>query len=531
MAPEIGKGEYGKEIDIYSLGIILYELLTGNVPFNGESSQEIILKHLTADPDLSQVPQPFAHVIQKSLAKNPASRFRDCREMLHALGWELDASGLAVKKSGDPEVPPLIQPVRGQAGRANELPVARPIGSFEATIAGSPPPAASNANPWRYRYGGANANQTEKLYQEPLAQWVHQAFVDGQNYIRQLPPGGRGIAIAVLIISLILNAGWIAPMLMVLFVCYLFYYVVWYISGGPSSPITPKMPPRPFVSKPQQPQSPQQARAAQQARTPQGFEPTVHYQNVAAVQPAAPKPAPIPYRVALRNWQVEQRSQLSKRGFWTRSHGYTRSWAFAGIVMAVIAASGSMLTIARDLDNANAIVSGIAWTSIMSLLMTWTVLFLSRRWETRSEDSIVFRFVQLTAGVVLGLISFSISDFLMVPWESISSEQGISIMTDDQMWNRSWKGFYGENSVPLLAGHIAYFGALMWIVRWWRQSDVLRKNRFSLWAIAWSVGMAGLVQGLFYFPTPWCFILAGVTSFTLQMASPWIDHKESTQLA
>jgi hypothetical protein len=119
----------------------------------------------------------------------------------------------------------------------------------------------------------------------------------------------------------------------------------------------------------------------------------------------------------------------------------------------------------------------------------------------------------------------------MVPWESISSEQGISIMTDDQMWNRSWKGFYGENSVPLLAGHIAYFGALMWIVRWWRQSDILRKSRFSLWAIAWSVGMAGLVQGLFYFPTPWCFILAGVTSFTLQMASPWIDHKEATQLA
>lgn len=85
--------------------------------------------------------------------------------------------------------------------------------------------------------------------------------------------------------------------------------------------------------------------------------------------------------------------------------------------------------------------------------------------------------------------------------------------------------------MPLLAGHIAYFGALMWVVRWWRQSDILRKNRFSVWAIAWSVVMAGLVQGLFFFPGPWCFLLAGVTSFTLQMASPWIDYKETSGVA
>jgi serine/threonine protein kinase len=56
MAPEIGKGVYGKEIDIYALGIVLYEMITGRVPFEGESSQEIIMKHLTADPDLSAVP-------------------------------------------------------------------------------------------------------------------------------------------------------------------------------------------------------------------------------------------------------------------------------------------------------------------------------------------------------------------------------------------------------------------------------------------------------------------------------------------
>ena len=85
MAPEIGKGGYGKEIDIYALGIILYEMLTGRVPFDGESSQEILMKHLTAEPDLSGVPQPYRSVIQRALQKDPEKRFSNVGEMVAAL--------------------------------------------------------------------------------------------------------------------------------------------------------------------------------------------------------------------------------------------------------------------------------------------------------------------------------------------------------------------------------------------------------------------------------------------------------------
>ncbi len=52
MAPEIGRGEYGREIDLYALGVILYEMLTGRLPFDGETCQEIVIKHLSAEPDL-----------------------------------------------------------------------------------------------------------------------------------------------------------------------------------------------------------------------------------------------------------------------------------------------------------------------------------------------------------------------------------------------------------------------------------------------------------------------------------------------
>ena len=85
MAPEIGKGVYGKEIDIYALGIVLFEMLTGRTPFDGESSQEIIMKHLTADPDLSGVPQPYRAIIQRALQKDPEKRFHNAAEMVAAL--------------------------------------------------------------------------------------------------------------------------------------------------------------------------------------------------------------------------------------------------------------------------------------------------------------------------------------------------------------------------------------------------------------------------------------------------------------
>ena len=50
MAPEIGAGSYGTSIDIYALGILLYEMLTGEVPFGGSSPAEILMRHWTDTP-------------------------------------------------------------------------------------------------------------------------------------------------------------------------------------------------------------------------------------------------------------------------------------------------------------------------------------------------------------------------------------------------------------------------------------------------------------------------------------------------
>ena len=92
MAPEIGSGSYTRAIDVYALGVILFELLTGKLPFTGSSMGEILMRHLSDRPDLSGIPEPFAGVISKALAKDPNDRYQDANEMADALREFSDVS-------------------------------------------------------------------------------------------------------------------------------------------------------------------------------------------------------------------------------------------------------------------------------------------------------------------------------------------------------------------------------------------------------------------------------------------------------
>jgi hypothetical protein len=74
MAPEIGSGKYHKPIDVYAIGVILYEMLTGKVPFDGETVNEVLMKHLTARPDVSMLAEPYRSIVSKALAKDPNHR-------------------------------------------------------------------------------------------------------------------------------------------------------------------------------------------------------------------------------------------------------------------------------------------------------------------------------------------------------------------------------------------------------------------------------------------------------------------------
>lgn len=96
ISPEQARGNVvTKQSDVYSLGIVLYEMLTGTVPFEGESAVSVALKHFQAPiPSLrefdSRIPQPLENVVLKATAKEPKDRYASVSEMLTDLETSLD---------------------------------------------------------------------------------------------------------------------------------------------------------------------------------------------------------------------------------------------------------------------------------------------------------------------------------------------------------------------------------------------------------------------------------------------------------
>ena len=98
LPPEQASGKGSTlQSDIYSIGILMYELLTGKLPFKGDNAVEIALKHLkepmpSIRDEIPDIPQSVENIILKATAKNPKNRYADAREMHEDLKTCLDES-------------------------------------------------------------------------------------------------------------------------------------------------------------------------------------------------------------------------------------------------------------------------------------------------------------------------------------------------------------------------------------------------------------------------------------------------------
>jgi serine/threonine protein kinase len=129
MAPEQGRqgGHVDGRTDIYSLGVVLFQCVTGRLPFNAENAVGVIMKHMSEPlpsplrlvPDL---PPQVDYVIRRAMEKDPERRYQRAADMaadLRALGEELRLTGrVAVPSTGRPHTKsapaaPIADPASG----------------------------------------------------------------------------------------------------------------------------------------------------------------------------------------------------------------------------------------------------------------------------------------------------------------------------------------------------------------------------------------------------------------------------------
>ncbi len=146
LSPEQAQGfAVSAASDLYSVGVMLYELLTGVVPFEGETAVAIAFKQVSAEPrppsELNPaLPPSLDAVVLRALAKNPAERYADADELIAVLQRERDAlpafSGAAVAGVFDAHSPPAQPPHHPGAGAL----LLAPAGRFGEDYGPSPEP-------------------------------------------------------------------------------------------------------------------------------------------------------------------------------------------------------------------------------------------------------------------------------------------------------------------------------------------------------------------------------------------------------
>ena len=132
MAPEMLQRRGDARSDIYSLGIMLYECLTGDVPFKGDSEWEVLRKHENESAEFpASIQTSDREIIRRCLAKDPEDRFQTASDLLRALqapaalGESLIIPPAATGPRLSFATPPPVPPVR-PAGPPQEAARARP---------------------------------------------------------------------------------------------------------------------------------------------------------------------------------------------------------------------------------------------------------------------------------------------------------------------------------------------------------------------------------------------------------------------
>ncbi|MCR4414737.1 MAG: protein kinase [Thermoguttaceae bacterium] len=356
MAPEIANGRYGKEIDIYALGVILYEMLTGRVPFEGESVGEVLMKHLTTPPDVSMLQEPFRSVIARAMEKDPARRFRSVGEMMAA----------------------LPRPVRPEVH-------AGPLPSFPGRGTAPTMPGAAP--------GAPDAGVGQWLTDEPILRGLRGFFgrlVHAWNTSYNTP---AKVALLAGGLALVLFFGWglvpFAAALLLLYACYCMVRAIFQMISASRQSRTAPPPPLPtgMGVPPAQPGSATPAAEPWERGHDRRERPRKPSPHDAAVSALVLKPA------------RERVAELL---------GSMLGGSLVALAMTVV------MVLVSSFRGVDPQPEQAAWLAVVGLLGAWVVLVPSKIWEGTRGDPMLRRFVLMVIGLGLGAAASGLASLLCV---------------------------------------------------------------------------------------------------------------------
>jgi serine/threonine protein kinase len=360
MAPEVANGRYGKEIDVYALGIMLYEMLTGRLPFEGESVGEVLMKHLTAKPDVSMLDEPYRSVVARALEKDPEKRYSTVDEMLAELPAEASAGILPHAR---------ITQTRNTSNGSN--------GSN-----GSAKPKVSQPRPQPNDAPVAVAVLEEE---EPVLRAVKQFWDDLCAWHSELNPGAKVAVTLVAILVLISTVQLWFPATVLALICYGIYRAIRWFTLPYTPPIRQTPPARPA----------EQARPSPSpAVGDNGRKAAAHRKRY---RPHRPYEKPV-YALIVKS-RTERLADL------------LGSMLLASVVAMILTLVVTMLTASWWGQMVN--LGLVAYVLLVSIAGSWAVLIPSKCWEGIRGDTMLRRFIMMTIGVALGAFAWCCFDLLV----------------------------------------------------------------------------------------------------------------------
>jgi serine/threonine protein kinase len=577
MAPEVAHGRYGREVDVYSLGIVLYELLTGRVPFVGESAGEILMKHLSERPDLSPIPRRFRPILAQALEKDPLRRTPTVRQLLEdfkraAAGYEapqpIPEDSFIHQTMADSST---LDRERGQ-DRAHAATINFPQGNTPAPVVpqrpGSPnlkdifagdvaraikvaEEAARRAGQIADRAYRKSYNKRYSRYERKRERWARKArrwrdqyptfwgwhaARNNRNQTAQTAaypqprPGAPGDSRGPFAPSLWHGATWFKLVIVGLVILALMprpiagatFEVVstFALIGGLlyfafwGVTIAVRGKSRGSAVPPAN-----QTNAG--ISSPPGAAPAA-----AAVPVPNAGPGVVPVRLVrspgARRWTVLDPDTLRGIPLRQRVSELSLSLTYAALSTVLIVAGLSWATgLFTDW-------SQVAQFGGTLLAGSWLILAQAKFMEGTGMDAATRRVALVLSGLAIGGVSLWLSQLLVATLPTTDQYHAAHVAFDHIGPHELVEA--GTKGQPSTLGYMVFFGGLLALQRWWRQADSFRRKRLAIWAIIPSslVGLA--ITMLFPFPTVWGTIWAAALSATVQLSATWCSPSERVAL-